>query len=114
MIGIKVGDLDRNILVEIGLIVLDCLAAINAIRIVAFARQARHADLDRFEITAARTRLRLFLRPSCAFIFGAAPLALATGAETRQSTGTAVFAGMLGVTTFGLLFTPMIYVAARK
>ena len=67
-------------------------------------------------MTAARTRLRPILMTSLAFIFGVAPLVVATGAgsEMRQSLGTAVFAGMLGVTAFGLLFTPAFYAVVRK
>jgi hydrophobic/amphiphilic exporter-1 (mainly G- bacteria), HAE1 family len=117
MIGINARHLDRNILVEIGLVVLVGLAAKNAILIVEFARQAEDEGKTRFEaaIAAARTRFRPILMTSFAFIFGVFPLAIATGAgaEMRQSLGTAVFAGMLGVTLFGLLFTPTFYVVVR-
>src|SRR5262249_15984072 len=75
------------------------------------------AGENRFEaaIAAARTRLRPILMTSFAFIFGVVPLAVATGAgsEMRQSLGTAVFFGMLGVTFFGLIFTPIFYVVVR-
>ena len=94
------------------------LAAKNAILIVEFARQAEERGLDRFEaaVEAARTRLRPILMTSFAFILGVVPLVIATGAgaEMRQSLGTAVFFGMLGVTFFGLLFTPVFYVLTRR
>jgi hydrophobe/amphiphile efflux-1 (HAE1) family protein len=118
MIGVNVRGLDRNILVEIGLVVLVGLAAKNAILIVEFAKQAEEEGMTRWDaaVAAARTRLRPILMTSFAFIFGVVPLVVATGAgaEMRQSLGTAVFAGMLGVTGFGLLFTPVFYVLVRK
>ena len=117
MLGVNARGLDRNILVEIGLVVLVGLAAKNAILIVEFARQAEDEGMSRFEaaVAAARTRLRPILMTSLAFILGVVPLAVAVGAgaEMRQSLGTAVFAGMLGVTLFGLVFTPVFYVLAR-
>jgi hydrophobic/amphiphilic exporter-1 (mainly G- bacteria), HAE1 family len=117
MIGVNMRGLDRNILVDIGLIVLIGLAAKNAILIVEFAKQAESAGADRFEaaVHAARTRMRPILMTSLAFIFGVLPLTVAVGAgaEMRQSLGIAVFAGMIGVTLFGLLFTPAFYVAVR-
>jgi multidrug efflux pump subunit AcrB len=119
MLGVNARALDRNILVEIGLVVLVGLAAKNAILIVEFARQAEAVHgMDRFEaaVAAARTRLRPILMTSLAFILGVVPLAIAVGAgaEMRQSLGTAVFAGMLGVTLFGLVFTPVFYVLVRR
>ncbi len=118
MLGVDARGFDRNILVEIGLVVLVGLAAKNAILIVEFARQAEAHGMNRFEaaIAAARTRLRPILMTSLAFILGVVPLAVAVGAgaEMRQSLGTAVFAGMLGVTAFGLVFTPTFYVLVRK
>ena len=117
MIGVTYRDFDRNILVDIGLIVLVGLAAKNAILIVEFAKQAEDAGETSVQaaISAARTRLRPILMTSFAFIFGVVPLVIArgAGAEMRQSLGTAVFAGMLGVTIFGLLFTPTFYVLVR-
>jgi multidrug efflux pump subunit AcrB len=117
MIGVNLRGLDRNILVEIGLVVLVGLAAKNAILIVEFAKQGEEHGLNRFEaaVEAARTRLRPILMTSLAFILGVVPLLLATGAgaEMRQSLGTAVFAGMIGVTLFGLVFTPVFYVLVR-
>jgi multidrug efflux pump subunit AcrB len=117
MIGVNIRGLDRNILVEIGLVVLVGLAAKNAILIVEFAKQAEEQGLSRFDaaVEAARTRLRPILMTSLAFILGVVPLMLAegAGAEMRQSLGTAVFSGMLGVTLFGLIFTPVFYVLVR-
>ena len=117
MIGVNLRGLDNNILVQIGLVVLIALAAKNAILIVEFAKQAEDEGLNRWDaaVRAARTRLRPILMTSFAFIFGVVPLMLATGpgAEMRQSLGTAVFAGMLGVTFFGLIFTPIFYVLCR-
>jgi len=108
-----------DILAQIGFVVLVGLAAKNAILIVEFARQRQDHDGDEPEeaaTTAARVRLRPILMTSFAFILGVFPLAVATGAgaEMRQSLGTAVFAGMLGVTVFGLLFTPAFYTIIRK
>jgi hydrophobe/amphiphile efflux-1 (HAE1) family protein len=117
MVGVNIRGLDRNILVEIGLIVLVGLAAKNAILIVEFAKQGEDQGLSRSDaaVEAARTRLRPILMTSLAFILGVVPLVFATGAgaEMRQSLGTAVFSGMLGVTLFGLIFTPVFYVIVR-
>ena len=118
MIGVNIRGLDRNILVEIGLVVLIGLAAKNAILIVEFAKQAEEEQgMSRYDaaVEAARTRLRPILMTSLAFILGVVPLVFATGAgaEMRQSLGTAVFSGMIGVTVFGLIFTPLFYVLVR-
>ena len=117
MIGITARGFDRNILVEIGLVVLVGLAAKNAILIVEFAKQAEDQGMSRFDgaVEAARTRLRPIIMTSLAFILGVVPLVFATGAgaEMRQSLGTAVFSGMIGVTLFGLIFTPVFYVLVR-
>jgi HAE1 family hydrophobic/amphiphilic exporter-1 len=116
--GVNLMGLDNNILTQIGFIVLIGLAAKNAILIVEFARQGEleHGH-DRYQATveAARTRLRPILMTSFAFIFGVVPLAFATGAgaELRQALGVAVFFGMIGVTAFGLIFTPDFYVLTR-
>jgi multidrug efflux pump subunit AcrB len=115
--GLLLRGMDVNILAQIGFVVLVGLAAKNAILIVEFARQAEAEGKNRFAAAtdAARTRLRPILMTSLAFIFGVVPLAIATGAgaEMRQSLGTAVFFGMLGVTIFGLVFTPVFYVFIR-
>jgi len=116
--GILWRGMDVNILVQIGFIVLVGLASKNAILIVEFARQAEERGLDKRAAAAeaARLRLRPILMTSFAFILGVVPLVLAAGAgaEMRQSLGTAVFFGMLGVTLFGLLFTPVFYVVTRQ
>jgi len=116
--GVILRGMDNNILTQIGLVVLVGLAAKNAILIVEFARQAEERGESRRDaaISAARTRLRPILMTSFAFILGVVPLVTATGAgaEMRQALGTAVFFGMLGVTLFGLLFTPIFYVLVRQ
>ena len=116
--GIGIRGMDNNILTQVGLIVLVGLAAKNAILIVEFAKQAEEEGMNRFDaaVQAARTRLRPILMTSFAFILGVVPLLIASGAgaEMRQALGTTVFSGMLGVTVFGLLFTPVFYVVCRK
>ena len=116
--GVLLRGMDNNILTQIGFVVLIGLAAKNAILIVEFARQAEEHGSSRREaaVQAARTRLRPILMTSFAFILGVLPLALASGAgaEMRQALGTAVFFGMLGVTLFGLFFTPVFYVLVRS
>ncbi len=118
MIGVNLRGFDRNILVEVGLIVLVGLAAKNAILIVEFAKQAEDEGKNRYDaaIEAAKTRLRPIIMTSLAFILGVVPLVFASGAgaEMRQSLGTAVFSGMIGVTVFGLIFTPLFYVLASR
>jgi HAE1 family hydrophobic/amphiphilic exporter-1 len=115
--GLLLRGMDVDILPEIGFVVLVGLAAKNAILIVEFARQAEEAGASRVQaaVHAARTRLRPILMTSFAFILGVVPLAIArgAGAEMRQALGTAVFFGMLGVTIFGLIFTPVFYVVIR-
>ncbi|MEQ8964355.1 MAG: multidrug efflux RND transporter permease subunit [Azospirillaceae bacterium] len=115
--GLMIRGLPIDVLSQVGFVVLVGLAAKNAILIVEFARQAEAAGEDRFAaaVAAARTRLRPILMTSFAFILGVVPLVIATGAgaEMRISLGTAVFAGMLGVTVFGLIFTPVFYTALR-
>ena len=115
--GVLLRGMDNNILTQIGFVVLIGLAAKNAILIVEFAKQAEEQGANRWDaaVQAARTRLRPILMTSFAFILGVVPLMLATGAgaEMRQALGTAVFFGMLGVTLFGLLFTPVFYVLVR-
>ena len=117
MLGVNALGLDNNILVQVGLVVLIALAAKNAILIVEFAKQNEDHGENRWDaaVHAARTRLRPILMTSFAFILGVLPLVLAygPGAEMRQSLGAAVFFGMLGVTVFGLIFTPVFYVLCR-
>jgi multidrug efflux pump subunit AcrB len=119
MVGVNLRGMDNNILTQIGLVVLIGLAAKNAILIVEFAKQAEEQDgLNPVEavIRAAQDRLRPILMTSFAFILGVVPLVIAggPGAELRQALGTAVFSGMLGVTFFGLVFTPVFYVVVRR
>ena len=115
--GLLLRGMNVDILAQIGFVVLVGLAAKNAILIVEFAKQSEEAGSSPLQsaILAARTRLRPILMTSFAFILGVVPLAVATGAgaEMRQSLGTAVFFGMLGVTGFGLVFTPVFYVVLR-
>ena len=119
LLGVNLRGFDNNILTQIGLVVLVGLAAKNAILIVEFARQAEDEQgKSKWEAAeqAAQERLRPILMTSFAFIFGTIPLAIAygAGAELRQALGTAVVFGMLGVTIFGLLFTPVFYVVTRS
>jgi hydrophobe/amphiphile efflux-1 (HAE1) family protein len=115
--GLQFRQLGVDILGQIGFVVLVGLAAKNAILIVEFAKQAEERGADRFAaaVEAAHTRLRPILMTSLAFILGVVPLVIAVGAgaEMRQSLGTAVFSGMLGVTFFGLFLTPIFYVVMR-
>jgi hydrophobe/amphiphile efflux-1 (HAE1) family protein len=117
MTGVNLRGMDNNILTQIGLIVLIGLAAKNAILIVEFAKQAeeRGASLVDAAVEAAGSRLRPILMTSFAFVLGVLPLVFAGGPgwELRQALGTAVFFGMLGVTGFGLVFTPVFYVVSR-
>jgi hydrophobe/amphiphile efflux-1 (HAE1) family protein len=115
--GVILRGQDNNILTQVGFVVLIGLAAKNAILIVEFAKQLEDAGRNRFDaaVEAARLRLRPILMTSLAFIFGVVPLvwAIGAGAELRQALGTAVFSGMIGVTAFGLIFTPVFYVVCR-
>jgi len=117
-IGVRIMGQDVNILTQIGFIVLVGLAAKNAILIVEFARDIELEGKPRLEavIEACRLRLRPILMTSFAFILGVLPLVISTGSgsEMRQAVGVAVFFGMLGVTLFGLIFTPIFYMVVRN
>ncbi|MGQ6181875.1 efflux RND transporter permease subunit [Serratia marcescens] len=117
MIGVWLLGGDNNVFVQIGLIVLVGLAAKNAILIVEFARSLEDEGANALEavIKACRLRLRPIVMTSIAFIAGVIPLIFASGAgaEMRHAMGVAVFAGMLGVTLFGLFLTPVFYVVIR-
>ncbi len=116
--GVMLRGMDNNILTQIGLVVLVGLAAKNAILIVEFAKQYEEEHGTGpipAVVEASRLRLRPILMTAFAFILGVVPLVIATGpgAEMRQALGTAVFFGMLGVTLFGLVLTPVFYVTIR-
>jgi multidrug efflux pump len=115
--GIWLARMDNNIFTQIGLVVLVGLASKNAILIVEFAKQLQDGGMERSKATveASKQRLRPILMTSFAFILGVVPLVLAkgAGAEMRVALGTAVFSGMLGVTVFGIFFTPVFYVVIR-
>jgi hydrophobe/amphiphile efflux-1 (HAE1) family protein len=115
--GVWITKGDNNVFTQIGLLVLVGLACKNAILIVEFARDLERQGKDRLTaaLEACRIRLRPILMTSFAFIMGVVPLVIATGAgaEMRRVMGIAVFSGMLGVTFFGLLFTPVFYVLIR-
>ncbi|WP_313116274.1 efflux RND transporter permease subunit [Ectopseudomonas guguanensis] len=115
--GVIIAGLDNNIFTQIGLIVLVGLACKNAILIVEFAKEKQEEGLDRVAavLEACRLRLRPILMTSIAFIMAVVPLVLSSGAgaEMRHAMGVAVFSGMIGVTFFGLLLTPVFYVLIR-
>tara|TARA_Y100000588_G_scaffold314259_1_gene341797 strand:+ start:1727 stop:4864 length:3138 start_codon:yes stop_codon:yes gene_type:complete len=117
LLGIYLTGGDNNIFTQIALFVLAGLASKNAILIVEFARDLEHEGKSIFDaaVEASKLRLRPILMTSFAFIMGVYPLAVATGAgaEMRQAIGIAVFSGMLGVTFFGLVFTPVFYYMLR-
>ncbi len=118
LFGVALHGQDINILTQIGFIVLIGLAAKNAILIVEFARQLeeRGRDIVTAAVEASQLRLRPILMTSLAFTLGVVPLYMATGAgaELRIALGTGVFWGMIGVTLFGLLFTPVFYAVIRR
>jgi hydrophobe/amphiphile efflux-1 (HAE1) family protein len=118
MVGLWLTHGENNIFTQIGLIVLIGLAAKNAILIVEFAlkRRAEGEGIVEAALDAARLRLRPILMTSIAFIAGVFPLVISTGAgaEMRRAMGIAVFAGMIGVTFFGLFLTPVFYVVLEK
>jgi hydrophobe/amphiphile efflux-1 (HAE1) family protein len=117
-IGVRIMHQDVNILTQIGFVVLVGLAAKNAILIVEFARDIELEGKPRLDavIEACRLRLRPILMTSFAFILGVLPLVVSSGSgsEMRQAVGVAVFFGMLGVTVFGLIFTPIFYMIVRN
>ncbi|BBK38044.1 multidrug efflux RND transporter permease subunit [Allostella sp. ATCC 35155] len=118
MTGVWLQQGDNNIFTQIGLVVLVGLSAKNAILIVEFARELEYAGRTPREaaVEASRLRLRPILMTSLAFVMGVVPLVISTGAgaEMRQAMGIAVFAGMIGVTFFGLFLTPVFYVLMRR
>ncbi|HEY1376324.1 MAG TPA: efflux RND transporter permease subunit, partial [Gemmataceae bacterium] len=115
--GVALAKMDVNIFVQVGFVVLVGLACKNAILIVEFARdrQAEGASLSDAAVEAAKVRLRPILMTSFAFILGVFPLVIAqgAGAEMRRTLGTAVFAGMIGVTLFGVFLTPVFFYVVR-
>ncbi|MEN0076812.1 MAG: efflux RND transporter permease subunit, partial [Paracraurococcus sp.] len=118
-LGVRMLGQEVNILTQIGFVVLVGLAAKNAILIVEFAQQREEEEgLSAVDavVEACKLRLRAILMTSLAFILGVLPLVIASGAgaEMRRAVGTAVFFGMMGVTLFGLLFTPVFYVTIRR
>jgi multidrug efflux pump len=117
LVGIALAGMDINIFVQVGFVVLVGLAAKNAILIVEFARERQQEGASRFEaaVEAARVRLRPIIMTSFAFILGVFPLVIAqgAGAEMRRTLGTTVFAGMIGVTLFGIFLTPVFYYVVR-
>jgi len=123
MLGVWISGLmgapgDNNIFTKVALVVLVGLACKNAILIVEFAKELedRGEELIKATVHACRMRLRPILMTSIAFIAGVVPLVLSTGAgsEMRRAMGIAVFSGMVGVTVFGLVLTPVFYVLLRK
>jgi multidrug efflux pump len=117
--GVALAKMDINIFVQVGFVVLVGLASKNAILVVEFAREVQRVEgLSPFAATimASKTRLRPIIMTSFAFILGVAPLVIATGAgaEMRRTLGTAVFSGMLGVTFFGLVLTPVFYYVIER
>jgi multidrug efflux pump len=113
IVGVQLAGIEVTVFTQIGFVVLVGLACKNAILIVEFAKQRQEAGVSLREATieAARLRLRPIVMTSFAFIVGVVPLVFASGAgaEMRHSLGTAVFAGMLGVTMFGIFLTPVFY-----
>ncbi|HEY0269876.1 MAG TPA: multidrug efflux RND transporter permease subunit [Sphingomonas sp.] len=118
IVGVDLMGMDNNVLTQVGLVVLVGLAAKNAILIVEFARQGEAEGLDHREAAerAAHQRLRPILMTSIAFILGVLPLVISNGpgSEMRKALGVAVFFGMIGVTLFGLLFTPSFFVITKN
>jgi multidrug efflux pump len=118
VVGVALARMDINIFVQIGFVVLVGLASKNAILIVEFAKEERDKGMAAYDaaIKACKLRLRPILMTSFAFILGVVPLAISTGAgaEMRRPLGIAVFAGMLGVTVFGIFLTPVFYYVLER
>jgi multidrug efflux pump len=118
LLGVWLVGSDNNIFTQVALIVLIALASKNAILMVEFAKDQNETGMSHFDavILACRMRLRPILMTSIAFTAGVVPLVLAAGAgaEMRHAMGNAVFSGMIGVTVFGLLFTPVFYMLVTK
>ncbi|MDZ4843017.1 MAG: multidrug efflux RND transporter permease subunit [Hyphomicrobium aestuarii] len=117
LFGVRLHGQDINIMTQVAFVVLIGLAAKNAVLIVEFAKQLEEQGRNAIDaaVEASRLRLRPIIMTSLAFTLGVVPLYMATGAgaEMRVALGTAVFWGMIGVTVFGLLFTPVFYVMVR-
>ena len=113
IVGVIFARMDVNIFTQIGFVVLVGLACKNAILIVEFAKAERERGQSRYDATLAACQLRLrpIMMTSFAFILGVVPLVISegAGAEMRRTLGTAVFAGMLGVTLFGIFLTPVFF-----
>jgi multidrug efflux pump len=118
LVGLALAQFDVDIFVQVGFVVLVGLAAKNAILIVEFARDLQEKGSSPFDaaLEAAKVRLRPILMTSFAFILGVFPLVIAhgAGAEMRRTLGTAVFAGMIGVTLFGVFMTPVFFYVVRR
>jgi multidrug efflux pump len=118
LVGLALAQFDVDIFVQVGFVVLVGLAAKNAILIVEFARDRQQEGTSAFDaaLEAAKVRLRPILMTSFAFILGVFPLVIAVGAgaEMRRTLGTAVFAGMIGVTLFGVFMTPVFFYVIRR
>ncbi|WP_289184651.1 efflux RND transporter permease subunit [uncultured Parasutterella sp.] len=118
LIGLELRGLGNSLMAQIGFVVLIGLACKNSILIVEMAKQFQQEGLSRYEaiVRASAVRLRAILMTSFAFILGVVPLAFSSGygSELRQAVGTTVFAGMLGVTFIGLVFTPVFYALIAK
>jgi multidrug efflux pump len=116
--GVRAAGLEINIFTQVGFVVLVGLACKNAILIVEFAKQKADTGLNRYDaaLAACKLRLRPIVMTSFAFVIGVVPLVLSegAGAEMRRALGTAVFAGMLGVTLFGIFLTPVFFVVVRR
>ncbi len=117
VVGVRIAGQDINVFTQIGFVVLVGLACKNAILIVEFARNRHEAGATRWDATleACQLRLRPIIMTSVAFILGVVPLVIAqgAGAEMRRTLGTAVFAGMIGVTAFGVFLTPVFFFAIQ-